>query len=425
MKGYIHSVRQNAFLRNSIVLFIGTMIVNVLNYVFHLVIGRMVSPSAYGEIESLVSLLTIISVPAGTLTLIATKYAAQMRAKQDRVGTEALSVYFNQKFKKYGIPILFLMFLLTPLVKEFLDIETYLPIFFLWGVMILSFLSAVTIGLLTGWQHFFDVNKISVFSTVLKLFCVGVLVWMGLGVNGVWGGLMLAAIFGYLFSLYFLKQLTKHRSVDEEKKTDTELVKFSSLKGYILPVFYGTLAMAIFGNADMIFAKHHLEAAASGEYGALSVVAKTIFFVTGVLTTVLFAMSAEDSVPSARTVRTFRYAFWLVCLISFGAILFFSLFPQFVLSLLFGEKYLSASPLLGWFALAAGVYSLANLLMQYLLSLHETAVTRFLLALSGLEIGALFFFGENLYAIIGITIGIQVLAVAVGFAFIVKQKKYV
>ena len=78
--------------------------------------------------------------------------------------------------------------------------------------------------------------------------------------------------------------------------------------------------------------------------------------------------------------------------------------------------------MLGWFALAAGIYSLANLLMQYLLSLREVRVTMFLLAVASVEIGALFFFGESVYAIIAITIGAQVLATFVGFVFLIRKK---
>jgi len=423
MKGWIGKIVQNHFLRNSMVLFLGTMIVNILNYIFHLLVGRMVTPEAYGEIESLISLLVIISVPAGTLTLIATKYAAQMKAKQDNQGTAILSRYFNQKILIYGVPLFLLALLFTPFVRDFLGIKSSLPVLFLWVVMAFSFLSAITIGLLTGWQRFSDINVISVSSTALKLVSVALLIQFGLSVNGVWGGLVLAALCGYLLSLFFLGKLIKgHATL---VSTETMMAPSTpSLKKYILPVFYGTLSMAILGNADMIFAKHHLDPSVSGEYGALSIVAKTIFFLTGVLTTVLFAMSAEGDRQSRKTVRTFHVAFWLTVCISFCSVVLFSLFPQVVMSLFFGEKYLAVSHLLGWFALAAGVYSVANLFMQYLLSLHETRVTLFLLALASLEIGALFFFGEGLYAIISITISAQVVAVLLGGVFVVSQKKY-
>lgn len=422
MKQLISSLSKNSFLRNSTILFAGTMAANVLNYVFHLMVGRMVSPSAYGEIESLISLLTIISVPAGTLTLIATKYAADMKAAGDVAGTYALSQYLTKKVLVFGTPIFLMALLFTPLVKDFLNTDGSLPILLLWGVMFFSFLGAATSGILTGWQKFTNTSGIGVLATVLKLSAVLLLLKLGFAVSGVVGSYVLSTLFIYVANLFLLKRF--FRKNKEEKQEET-VVTFSEMKDYLAPAFYGTLSIAILGNVDMIFAKHHLEASASGEYGALSVAAKTIFFVTGVLTTVLFAMSAEESKQGKKGSRTFGLAVGLTSLVVVGSIIFFSLFPEFVVSLLFGEKYLAVSHLLPWFALAAGVYSLANLFLQYLLSLHETRVTLFFLALSGLEILTLFFFGETFYAIIGITIGSQIVAALLGLWFVLKRKHYV
>lgn len=424
MKGFFDLILKNAFFRNSVILFSGTMVVNVLNYVFHLAVGRMVDPSTYGEIESLISLLTIISVPAATLTLIATKYAATMKAKQDVFGIKSLYQYLNHKVLFYGVPFFVFALFLTPLIKNFLNIQASAPILFLWGVMFLAFLSAVTVGILTGWQRFADVNRVSIASTILKFFGAIILLKIGYGVSGVAGSFVLAGLFGYLISRFFVKKITLPESATQESM-EVAISPFASVKKYALPAFVGTLSVAILGNADMIFAKHHLEAVASGEYGALSVVGKTIFFVTGVLTTVLFAMSAEEGSQSKKGKKFFYTAIFLTVLVSGVAILFFSLFPEWVLSILFGSKYLEVSPLLGWFALVAGVYSLANLFLQYLLSIHETRVTFFYLALSSLEIGALFFFGENFYAIIGITVVTQILVALVGLVFFLRQKSNV
>ncbi len=422
----ISQITKNPFLRNSTVLFAGTMLVNVLNYLFHLVIGRMVSPIEYGEIESLISLLTIISVGAGTLTLIATKHAARMKGGHDVVGTRNLATYLNKQIVRFGLPLFVVMILFTPLVKEFLNIETSTGIILLWGTMLISFLSAVIIGVLTGWQKFSEVNTVNITSTVIKFFGAVGFIYMGLGSSGVVLGLLVAAGIGYLVSWCLLRRLTSREGAESSAFSETPDAIARSVKEYLAPAFFGTLAVAIFGNADMIFAKHHLTGEVTGEYGALSVVAKTIFFVTGVVTTVLFAMSSEVSTTNrSKSAETFRFAVWLTTLVSGSSVLIFSLFPEAIVGLLFGEKYLAVSRLLGWFALAAGLYSLASLCMQYLLSLHETKIVWYLLALSSLEIGALAFFGVSLYAIIGITILTQLGALFLGIFYIIQSHRYV
>jgi len=422
MKGLVSFIAKNTFLRNSIILFSGTMVVNVLNYIFHLVVGRMVTPSAYGEIESLISLFAIISVPAGTLTLVAMKYAADMKATGNFQGTYELSKYLTAKVFLYGTPLFLIALLFTPLIKSFLNIDNSFPVLLLWGVMFFSFLGAATSGILTGWQKFESTSVVGVLSTVLKLLSVMLLLQLGFAVSGVVGSYVLATLFVYLANLWLLKRFFQKNSSGAQ---EAAVLSFSAIKSYVAPVFYGTLSVAILGNADMIFAKHHLEASVSGEYGALSIAAKTIFFVTGVLTTVLFAMSAEESHQNKKDSHIFRLAVWLTLLVVSGSIIIFSIFPEFIVSVLFGEKYLAVSHALPWFALAAGIYSLANLFLQYLLSLHETRITLFFLLLSGLEIATLFFFGETFYAIIGITIGAQILAVMLGSFFVLRKKRYV
>lgn len=422
MQRILSLISQNTFLQNSLILFVGTMIVNVLNYAFHLIIGRLVDPQAYGEIESLISLLAIISVPAATLTLIATKFAAEMRAKSDTEGLRSLSRYLNRKVLRYGIPLFGLLLVSTPLVKQFLRIPETLPILFLWVVVLLSFLSAVTSGLLTGWQKFVSTNISGVIATVIKVGAAFFLVRLGFAVNGVMGSYVLFFLVSYGMLFWFLHSLFERHGRSSLPEAE---ISFASVKSYILPAFYGTLSMAILGNADMILAKHHLEGAASGEYGALYVVGRTIFFVTGVLTTVLFAMSSEEKARKVTASNTFHLAVGLTILVGLGGTAAFALFPEFVLGLFFGEKYIGIAPLLVWFALSAGIYSLGNLLMQYLLSLHETRAASFFLGLALLEIPILFFFGGGFYAIIGITLAFQFLSVLLGFGFILRKNHHV
>ncbi|MBI2439730.1 MAG: oligosaccharide flippase family protein [Candidatus Moranbacteria bacterium] len=411
--------QENIFIRNSMVLFLGTMVVNVLNYIFHLMVGRMVDPVEYGEIESLLSLFAIISVPAGTLILLATKYAADMKAKNDFQGTDFFSRYLTKKVLLCGLPFLFFAIFLTPFVKNFLHIDKSLPLFFLWGAMFFSFLGATTSGVLNGWQKFFHTSLVGIFSTLLKVVAVFIFLQWGFSVSGVVGSYVLSIICVYAANFFLLKHFfQKNTSASTEQNPPS----FSGVKQYLIPAFIGTLSLAILGNADMIFAQHHLESSLSGEYGALSVTAKTIFFVTGVLTTVLFAMSAEEHTKKKQGSTTFFLAFSLIVLVVAFSLAVFAFFPEFILSLFFGEKYLLVSPFLVWFALAAGLYSVANLLLQYLLSLQETKITVFFLILSLFEIVTLFFYGESMYAIISITIGVQIIAILFGFWFVLKRK---
>ncbi|HTX86682.1 MAG TPA: hypothetical protein VMC41_01275, partial [Candidatus Nanoarchaeia archaeon] len=112
----IDIIKKNAFARNSLILFGGSFIANLLNYLFHLAIGRIVSPEIYGQTESLISLIAIISVPAATLGLVATKFAAAGKAENNPSSSAGLMKYLNRQIFIFGLPIFLLALALTPLV---------------------------------------------------------------------------------------------------------------------------------------------------------------------------------------------------------------------------------------------------------------------------------------------------------------------
>lgn len=418
----IRRLRNNAFVWNSLILFSGTMLVNVLNYLFHLVVGRMVIAEVYGEIESLISLLTIVSVPAAAIGLIATKYGAQTKASNDPHGSHIVFRYLNRQILIFGVPLLAIAFALTPVVGDFLRIESSVPIFFLWILMFLSFLGAVSNGLLSGWQKFGSVNKAGIWGAFVKVVLGITLIHFGFLVNGAVGSFLAAGVVSYGVSLLCLRFIFNSKA-SSDREASIPSIDTSTIKHSVLPTFVGILAITLLGNADVVFAKHALEPSLSGEYSALAVVAKTIFFVTGVIASVLFAMTAGEGQKSGASLRTFGQAAALTFLIGFGSVMFFSLFPKFVLGVFFGEKYLGAERFLVWFALAAALHSLANLSLQYLLSIHRARTMRWFLVVAILEIFLLYFYGKSLYGIITVTVSAQLVALFAGFFSVFRRFK--
>ena len=64
MKRIVALFQENVFVRNSTILFTGSMLMNALNYAFHAILGRMLDAETYGAVQSLIALLVIVSVPA-------------------------------------------------------------------------------------------------------------------------------------------------------------------------------------------------------------------------------------------------------------------------------------------------------------------------------------------------------------------------
>lgn len=407
---------------NSLVLFSGSMVGNVLNYAFHLVLGRMVSINVYGEVESLVSLINIISVPAMTLSMVAMKYSAVAKAENDVHGTFEIVKYLTKKVFIYGIPIFLALVVMTPYFKNFLKIEESLPIIFIWLIMLISFFSSISSGVLTGWQKFKDISWIGIWGTIAKLMSMVILVKIGFGLSGAIGSFLIAGLISYAISLVALKFIVVENK-DSGSHTALSNVDFKSIAKYVMPAFVATLVINILGNVDMVIAKHNLDAVVAGQYGALTIVSKVIFFGTGIIGTVLFSMAAENSHKKGNSLAILRNASYLVSLVSLSATVIYFIFPEVVLSILFGSKYVDVAGYLGWFAILVTLYSFLNLIVQYLMSIHQTKAAYGMLGVSLITVLAMLFQGTNISAILEIMITAQVFAILIGVYYIFKSNK--
>jgi O-antigen/teichoic acid export membrane protein len=414
----IDRIKNNAFARNSLILLVGTMAASILNYIFHLAVGRMVSSSVYGEVESLISLVSIISVPAGSLMMLVTRDSAGNKADDDKAGSYRLLNHYNKKIFMYGLPILVAAVALSSFIRDFLKIENIWPLLIVWFMMFLSFFGAVTGGILNGWQKFIQSSWGGIWGAFFKLVSFLVLIKFGFGLNGALGSFALGSIASYIISLYFLRFIRKRKgnSLRPEKKTDSVF-----LMKYIWPVLLGNLAITILSNADMIMAKHNLSPDAAGQYGALTIISKIIFFVTGVMATVLFSMSSENNHKKNSSRSTLNQAFLMTFFASLAALVFYYLFPEFVMSMLFGNKYNGVAPYLIWFAISVVLFSFVNLIFQYLISIHETKIVYGLLAISLAASFLISFVGYSIFAIITIMIAAQILAFLSGLYFLFKK----
>ena len=410
----IKTITQNALFKNSAIFFAGSMLANILNYAFHLVVGRMVSIEVYGEIESLVSLINIISIPALTITMIATRYCAEYKANRDKSGTYQIIRYLNRKVFTYGVPVFLLAICLTPLASNFLKIENKLALLIVWLMMFGSFFAAINTGALNGWQKFKNTSIIGILGVAVKLIFGIVFIKIGLELSGVMGSFALGMIASYIASWLFLKFIFGRKKHNNE---ESKAIDLGAIKKYAISLFLGNLAINILGNVDMVIAKSNLDSFDAGWYGGLTIASKTIFFATGVIATVLFSMSAEDKYKNKKS-NNLRNALILVGLGSAVGTIIFFIAPGFILSILFGDKYIGAASYLGWFALMVSIFSVNNLIFQYLLSLQKTRFIYSLLAVAIIGGGAILLFGKSIADILMLMIGAQIISVIIGIVYL-------
>jgi O-antigen/teichoic acid export membrane protein len=391
-------------------MFIATSTANFLNYLFHLYMGRALGPVDYGIMSSLFSIMYIFSAPMRTIQTVITNFVSGFNAKKEFGKIRSLFFYSFRRLFYAGF-IAFLLFTLTsPKISSYLKIPSVYPIILLGVVAWLSLIQPAFDGVIYGFQKFgflcFSINL----SSFLKLiFGVG-LVYLGYSVNGAISSLIFSGIIVLIILFLPIRFILKY----EEK-----LVEHVTLYKYSLPVFYTILIISIIMNVDLILVKHYLNPVDAGYFAAASLIAKIVFFASGVLANVMFpkvsGLSKRGESTSSILTNTLVY---MSIISSIILVAYFSA-PTLVVSLLFGEEY-DIADYIGVFGVALALFSLSNVLVTYKMALMQFDFMPFLTLCLMLEIGAIILFHGAIIDIIRILVIVNALL----FAGLIRYTKF-
>lgn len=391
----------NPLVRGSAIVLIGSLAGSFLNYLFHFLVGRFLSPSEYGILMSLFSILYIVGIPGGILGTTATKFASQYKAREDFKAVTAALFWVSKIVSVLGLTLFCLAFLFRNQIAGFLKIpDPRLPVLFFVFVA-LSFLGSAPLGFLRGLSRFKAFSFISFLGPLLKVLLGAGLAFLGFGVFGVTWGLITSNLLGLVACLVLLRKNLRFPFA-ESSFSQSDLLK------YALPTAVILLALISFYNADVILVKHFFSPEEAGIYSSVVTMGRIIFFGLSSVALVMFPLASEKHENGGDPLKVLKNSLLLVVPGAVVGTLAYFLFPRLLVTVFFGSKYLSAVPYLGTFALFMGLYAVVDLVSQFFLSVRNFRPALFLTAFSLLQIALLCFFHETLFQVIYVNIGTTV-----------------
>lgn len=363
----IKKIVNSEFFKASFWVFLATGVLNVGNYFYHLIMGRMLGPESYGVLESVISLFYIISIPFVPLTLVIVKFVSAYKGKQDKVGIASFYNYMRNKVLFYGLITTFILLILSPVIMSFLHLSNiYFPIFISLGFLI-GLLAMLVKGTLQGIFNFFALFVANTVEIVSKLVIAIVLVYFGFKALGAIFAVVASFFMGFIIAFYFLKK--------EKFAESKNFIGGKEIFKYSVPVFLTSLGLTSLFTTDIILVRNLFSGVDSGYYAALSVLGKIIFFGTFPVTMVLFPLVSERHAASKDYKNLLLISTILTVLIAGLIVSIYYLFPEMMVNLLFGEKFIKIAPLLAIFGVFIAIYSLSSLLANFYLSIHKTKVS--------------------------------------------------
>jgi len=362
-------ILKNQLIAGSFVLFVGTTIANFGNYIYHLLMGRLLGPADYGVLASLISLTYLFGIPIGALSLVVVKYVSALRGKKD---FEAISYFYswlNKKLAVFGLVGFLFLIIISPWLASFLHLKSSLPVLLVITSSLVGIYLTINTATLQGFLRFGLMSILGAIQVALKLGAAVLLVYLGWKVFGAVSAILVSTLIGYLLTAFFVVQLLVKKPITKKKMIDSqEIVR------YTIPVFFSTLAFTSLYTTDVVLARHFLSTQDAGYYASLATLGKIIFFASSPIIMVMFPMVSERHANGKKYISLLNLSLGLVVLICLGISVVYFLFPKLMVKILFGSQYLPAASYLFLFAVFLSLYSLSSLLINFYLSVKKVKV---------------------------------------------------
>ena len=379
------------FVRDNLVLFTGTLILNVFGFLFHFYMGRSLGPEGYGILGALLSIVYFMIVPTNTIQTGIAKFSMLFNAKKEYGKIRYLFAKSVKRLLLTGIIGGIIFALMTPFIADFLnmDVSSLVVISFF---MLFALLVPINRGILQGVQDFKSLSVNLAVEGVIKLLAGVLFVALGYGVNGALGAIIASYIVVFFIGLKPLSEILKKES---SRAIDTREVY-----SYSLPLLIMVLSLTLFYSVDMVLVKHFFSSVDAGYYSAISLIGKILFFGSMSISQVMFPKVAELHHLGKEHKKLMYKSLGVIFLLVIPAVIIYFLIPDFIITLLYGKEYLPISPLLGWFGLFIGLVCFIYLIAFYNISINKKKFLWILGLFNLIEISAVWFFHNSLFQVI-------------------------
>lgn len=373
-------------IKGSLILLIAFGLFNFFNFLFQLIMARMLSILEYSVLASLFAIIYILSIFIESVQTIITKYSAE---ENDNGKLKNLLKKSSKKAFSISL-ILFISYLLISFPLSYLLKIDYLLLSLTGLVIFLSFFVPLTRGILQGKKRFKALGMNMIFESFGKLVFSMLFVYLGWKVYGAITGVILGGIIAIAFSLVPLKDIIRSKEKD---------IKTLGIYNYAKPTFLITSIIVVFYSIDVIIARIFFPPDLAGSYAIASILGKIIFWGTLPISKSMFPMSAENHENKRKSENVFLNAFGILISGVIGVLAIFYFFPDAIISIFAGEgKVLpEAISILFYLGIAFSFMSLANLILLYKLSVGKFRGYFFLLIFILIEILLLCWFSASLF----------------------------
>lgn len=340
---------------------LSVLVVNGGNYIYNLVLGRLLGPEQFADAAVLITFLLVLSFVAMTFQLVTAKFAVEF---EDTMFPGFLSkTYKNATSIGIGFGILLVVF--AKQLQQLFNTSSSL-MFTIFGIGVpVYFIMSVNRGVFQGKKEFKNLS-ITYQAEMLSrlLITLSLIVFFNITSSVVIAiGILIS--FGVGLVPFSLKNVNFKNPLPMEASTVKNIRSF-----FFITAFY-ELTQIIINNSDILLVKHYFESYEAGLYASLALIGRMVYFIAWLFVMLLLPTVVKLKKEGKATAPIlFKYVGY-IAIIGFMVIVVTALFPEMAITVLFGKSYIAMAPLLWKYALATTLFAISNIFAYYYLSIEK------------------------------------------------------
>ncbi|HLF89094.1 MAG TPA: hypothetical protein VI451_09130 [Anaerolineales bacterium] len=358
-------------LRQTVFLFAVDMAANVVDYAFHVYLGRALVPGDFAVFQTVNSALLIVITATGVMQPVVARFVAEGEMQQGGHRTGAVSRGSAALFREYlgwstlvGGILAGAVWLGRGFLSKGLNVPPFAVQFGI-GVVFLVLLRPVVVGVLQGAQRFVSFGAVRLAYALGRFAVAGLLLYWGWGLRGAVASLPVGQLLAVGCGLGLLGIRVWKRSPPPLDKRNGRLMEGLRLAGWAFLAYSAHTALL---NNDMLFVNRIFAPDEAGIYAAVVLLRRILLLLPGAAVVVLYprvaATVTQKKLPDREIIGGVRVVSGLVGVLV--AIYFAAGEP--IARLVFGEPYAAAGPLLGWVGLGIWGYGLGTIWLNVFLA---------------------------------------------------------
>ena len=392
---------------------ISVLAVNGGNYLYNLILGRLLGPTQFADAAVLITFLLVLSFIAMTFQLVTAKFSVLF---ENSIFTNFIAKVYKQAFV-VGIVLGLLIIAFAEQLKAVFNTSSS-TMFIIFGCGVpLYFLMSVNRGAFQGKKAYKSLS-ITYQGEMLSrlLITLGLILVFNIQSSAVIAiGIVLSFVFG-LFPIKF-NQISFKKSIPLEGKYSRQIKNF-----FLLTAFY-ELTQIIINNSDILLVKHYFDAYEAGLYASLALIGRIVYFIAWMFVMLLLPAVVEFKKEGKETASVlFKYVGY-IAIISIIIIVTCLSFPELIINLLFGEQYITMAPLLWKYAIATSMFAISNIFAYYYLSLDKYVPVIISGVFGMLQMVLVIFHHDSLEQVVHMQIIAMILLLVIQIGFFAYESK--